>query len=60
MALFKIGSEVWDAETQKRGRVQGIADDGMVRVGWRDGSGSELRDPSLLTPVVNGEIVNMA
>ena len=59
MATFLIGSEVWDVQSQKRGRVQGIDADGNVRVGWRDGSGSDLRTPDLLTPMVNGEPVGL-
>lgn len=58
MATFIIGSEVWDVQSQKRGRVQGIDADGKVRVGWRDG-GSDLRSPDLLTPMVNGEPVGL-
>jgi hypothetical protein len=53
MPLFTIGSEVWDVQSQKRGRVQGIDANGNGRVGWRDG-GSDLRSPDLLTPMVNG------
>lgn len=58
MATFVIGSEVWDVQSQKRGRVQGVDADGNVRVGWRDG-GSDLRSPDLLTPMVNGEPVGL-